>query len=371
MEMKFFRLDLRLLFTTFFLVLSLNLFAQAHVHWSDLPQDHLKDILYEYEDRIDMLDRHIQQYHKLKKINWKFIPKRISLLKEISFLAQKTAQSFSTSSSVEESYLHNALSKLSIIASRKQNYLEELFKLKNYKLKQLKQDIYIADHISGDYVPFTLNDGRKIKYQTQEIWGQYFIEAVDPCHRRSLNSYHDIWFKEFPEDELFDFFLWLEDKNVSLFFPAIIVPTEDELVQYQIEVRAGRFYSNNGELITTEPTEKEKINPEVPNFMKEPIFIINPDEKLYLGYSGREFAHTSLSYYRPIIGSGTIWLQGGLVTKLSLSSGHYLTNMEQNIQTFKILEQKGVNFNSCKEVLFFDGYHEQSLSVEAFKKRYF
>lgn len=353
-----------LIFTLLFF-LSNKVSASPNVSWTDLPKDDLREIFYEYDPKLDKLNDILNQYHQIAKKDWHLIQKRIDMLEYISSYCYKI------SFSLDKKYLKEATLKLSTIAKMKASYLKELKDLKSYKLKELKKLVFDKNLIPKPYLPLILNNKKKYNFKTEEVWGEYFIEAVDPCHRRLLNSYYDVWLNKCRSCELHDFFLWLEEQNVSVFFPSIRLFDTHELEKSKIYIKNGLLYDNNGKLINSKIDlvlgKPERIGP---TFETEHIFIINDKEEIYLTYSNKEVGHTSLSHYKPLIASGKLYIRNGKIEEIAFDSGHYLPNEVHDVQTIKFFEEKGIKFNPKTILKFFKKHDYIVTTVGEFKVKY-
>ena len=320
------------------------------ISWTDLPQHNLIEVLHDYDSMLDALNKIIQNYHKIQKISWKLIDLRIRYLSDIREHALKIYKN------IDQDYLYKVAFKISKIAESKINYLRKLEYLNAGGFQKQKQMILDPTHISDKFTPLILNNVKKYNYKTEEIWGEYLIEGIDPCHRRLMNSYYDLWFREFTNDYLPNFFLWLEDKNISVLHPMIKLFSPDDLDKHKVTIKEGKLYYSKNNLISTQIDKSNDFPSKGPSFYKEHIFIIDGKAQVYLCYSNREIAHPSLSHYRPIIGSGKIFLEEGIIKRISFDSGHYLPNGNHCVQNIKLLQSKGVQFNSQIRVDYFNDY---------------
>ena len=360
---------MKILFYLLFTIPLLS-FGSEKLNWVDLPCDILTDILYEYDLNFDKLNELTQKYHLIGKTDWSQLDKRINALQEITRYCNEIKPK------IKDKYLFNTVNKYLSIATEKANYLQKLKELKQYKYRKMKADIFNLNTITDSYIPLLLNNERKLEYKSQEFWGQYFIEAIDPCHRRQLISYYDVWLKKCKKCELLDFFIWLEDQNVSIFLPTINLLSEQELKKYRVLIKNGKFYSVDGKLITT---TEHSINPyyfknqkfiTAVNFKKEPIFIIDVNQHVFLTYSDENNAHVTLSHYLPLIGSGKLYLRNGEVKKISFESGHYLPKMEHFIQTIRFFEDNGVHLDNNVDVIYYIKYKDYTNKLREFKQKY-
>ena len=345
-------------------------FGIEKLNWVDLPRDILTDTLYEYDLKLDKLNELTQKYHRIDKTNWDQLNKRINALQKIARCCNEIKPK------IKDQYLLNTVNKYLSIATEKINYLQKLKELKQYKYRKMKADIFNLNTIADLYTPLLLNNERKLEYKSQEFWGQYFIEAIDPCHRRQLISYHDVWLKKCKKCELLDFFIWLEDQNVSIFLPTINLLSEQELKKHRVLIKDGKFYSIDSKLITTierstNPTDfKDQKFITAVNFKKNPIFIIDINKHMFLTYSDENNAHVTLSHYLPLIGSGKLYLRNGEIKKISFESGHYLPKMEHFIQTIRFFENNGVHLDDNIDVIYYIKYKDYTNTLREFKQKY-
>ncbi|BBB57702.1 hypothetical protein MPCS_01713 (plasmid) [Candidatus Megaera polyxenophila] len=355
----------RLIFLQVFLIIFLQFaYANVRVNWMDLPVEKLGNILYLYDSKIDILNTKIQEYHTIPKNNWNAVPKRVKSLIDISTYAQNL------SGKIENSYLKSVIIKLSLIAIEKKNYLIQLLELHNGGYKRVYNNLYDASIIQNNYIPLFINNIMRYNHSTQELWGEYILEAVDPCHRRLLNSFFSVFRNKTSSTKVSDFFLWLEDQQVSVFIPAIKMFTEAELAQKKVIIKNGKFYDILGKRITTNQILLDDKPIHGPVFDIEHIFIIDEIGNIYLCYSSRTVGHTSMSHYKPIIGAGKLVLNNGEVKKIAFDSGHYLPGEKGAIQTINFLLKVGIKFKNTIKIEYFKGDNRVSTDFAQFKKEY-
>ncbi|TDG95521.1 hypothetical protein [Cardinium endosymbiont of Culicoides punctatus] len=338
-------------FILFFLFL-VDVRSQQEISWIDLPEENLEEILYSYDTSLEKVNRLIQYYHSLPKESEKFILKRIKLLEVINLELLKVEDNMS------DEKIKEILKVLSDICSKKKNYLKELMFLKTQGIDHLKKKILTPPELSCIYTPLVLNNKKKFDHKTLEIWGEFFLEAVDPCHRR-LMTYFKVWKKENPNNEIPDFFIWLENKNVSRFYPTIELISKSELNKYEIFIKDNKLYHANGSRVHQ------------PNLDKELIFIITCNLRIFACIASSKIRHTSLSHYKPILGSGSLWVKDGEVIQLSLNSGHYIPQLEHYLQTLNIFKEKSLHLNDDINLIYYKDYKESYTTLGKFKLDFF
>jgi len=345
-----------------FVVFSQFAYANVRVNWMDLPVESLDNILYLYEQKIDSLNAKIQKYHTIPKNNWKTVLKRIKELDDISTYAQALSRK------IEDSYFKSVTEKLSLITVEKKNYLVKLLELHNGGYERMYNSFYDASIVQNKYAPLFINNMQRYNHSTQELWGEYVLEAVDPCHRRLLNSFYSVWRNKTGSTMVPDFFLWLEDQQVSVFIPAIQMFTEEELAQKKVNIRNGKFYDVLGKPISTHQILSDEKPIHGPVFDIEHIFIIDGIGNIYLCYSNRTVGHTSMSHYKPIIGTGKLVLNNGEIEKISFDSGHYLPGEKGAMQTVNFLLKAGAKLKNTTKFEYFKGDNYVSTNFGQFKK---
>ncbi len=354
---------MRIGFLIFFLFLGAIPSFSITPSWIDLPEENLEEILYYYDGKLDTINTLIKEYNSYKKGKWNNVRNRISKLNEIS------KKSIYLKGLFKDNYFINFLEKISEIALRKKEYLERLSYLRNNP-NHIAQQLYNTKEIPEKFIPLTINNKKKYNYGTQEVWGEYLIEAADPSHRRLLNNIHTVWRKKFTTSSLYDFFLWLEDKPIFIFHPSIDTIPKDQLYKYKVFIKDGILYTTDNKLLNTKIFNSPDTPEYGPTFYKEHIFIINNLGEIFATYSGANTAHSSLSHYKPLIGSGKFFVKNGRIIKFAADSGHYLPTLSHFIQIIRFLLQKKVPFEDNVEVFFFDKHTPIKTTYGDFKKKY-
>lgn len=168
----------------------------------------------------------------------------------------------------------------------------------------------------------------------------------------------DVWQGDNPRLSIPDFFLWLEERNIPNFFPSILLIDENELSNYEIFIQDNVIYKKNGEVLHHIASDSELI------------FIIDHNLRVLACSTTDKIRHPSLSYYKPILGSGSLWVNNGHIVKISLNSGHYIPQIKHYIQTIKILEEKSLMLRDDLVLHYYENFEEVLSTVGAFKSKY-
>lgn len=328
----------------------------------ELPFTQLKYIISTHNPTIDILNNKIKKYHSIDKTNQKHLKNRIKVLKEIILEIKQIKN-------VDNLYLQNVLNKLMVISKNKLDLLYYIYNSQDSYYNQLLKDIYDISGISDKYTPLILYDAIHYNFSTLELLGKYLYEALDPCHRR-LGGYYDSWSHKCIKCNFHDFLFWLEGQNIPVFTPSITIISTQDLWKYKVNIKNGKFYNYQNELINTKIAEEPEVLSKGPSFTKEHIFIIDSKNDLYMCYSSIEIGHPSLSHYKPIVASGKMIIKKGKIQMISLYSGHYRPNINHGKQLIKLLEEKGMKMNDTIKIHFFDGKQFTTENLKKFKEKF-
>jgi hypothetical protein len=165
---------------------------------------------------------------------------------------------------------------------------------------------------------------------------RFHCEVFDRRHRycKELSLFFAIWKKSTTKD---DFDTWMheldlgqdvsgkdalrdaqllgtDDKPIGI--PSVRYLTPTELIDYEALVDSqGRIYSKNNDNMPFHSADSTKDNGY--------IFIINPDDKIYIGrYSRGDFGHSSFGG-GAVKSAGTLIFDNGKLTAIWDDSGHY------------------------------------------------
>ncbi|MBS0652363.1 MAG: hypothetical protein JSR39_02425 [Verrucomicrobia bacterium] len=213
----------------------------SDIDWIDLPDDNYLAVLgYETQNTI-ALDALIREYNKIPKDQIPTLSCRIKKLNKIIALVQDW-----TDNRLEAIDKKKHLLWISEIASRKKNYLTELLTIYENNLHgEEEQQAYHTD-ISSLKDPakaaVILNNHRFFSLKMREYWGDFWIETLDPCHRR-VTPFLDQW-KELKKlnPEIPHFFLWLETQHIPKYVPRVTYLKGEELEKRRLIIKDGLFW---------------------------------------------------------------------------------------------------------------------------------
>jgi len=333
MKLKCFTLFVIISFTT----LCSPLLA-APAKWVDFPRDELSQHAGFSSERFVKLHELAESYHSLEKSSFENLAKRIQALEEIRHFLEEWMR--------EESFAQNVfLKNIHEITINKSWYLNELKTIYSSSGESLeKQKAYHEEVVEvGAYLPLILINSRHYDSKLGVFWGEYWLETLDPCHRR-LASYHDIWKREAAKNHSFPpFFLWLETQDVSADIPFIAFYSEKERQKCRTQIR-------NGHLYCEEPRKEDSLCDEGE---KECVYIIDMNKELYITPASQSSRHISLSHGKAVLAAGTLKVKKGKITEISFESGHYLPSIEAGKQTIQILKELNVELHEEVEVKYY------------------
>lgn len=323
--------------------LDFNTFDAAWpVNWIDIPRADYKAILATQESEIEPLNQLIEHYHSIEKSSLKSLSKRIESLVAISGCLEQLAVRETSADQRPTILLLNKT------VQSKRKYLE--------KLLEIPSDEAIASY-HLDYSPLSetrfeplpLRNSSTYSLKMKEFWGRFWLESIDPCHRR-LANYYQFWLDtKPPATDYQSFFLWLESQPIPKNVPVVDYYSDAELEACHIEIANGYLRkSNTHELVNTDPARRN-------------LFVINLSKDLYLEAFKDGVWHTSLSRGKPVLGAGLLQVEQGLVKTIAFESGHYLPSLEQSFQSMQILCERGVRFQEPFEVIYFENRNKYKI----------
>lgn len=183
-------------------------------------------------------------------------------------------------------------------------------------------------------------NSKKLKYpnkevfygnQMNDIWGDAYLDILDPAHR-NLIFWKQVWQNS---GSKLPFFTALEEYIMPPNTPHIFF--YDDL---EIEKRKATIF-NNQILLENTPVN----SPDVVDDSNQTMFIINENNELLIDFSSKHIRHISLSSGKPVLGGGLMVIKNGYLQEISNSSGHYLFNTDDFIQTIKLLFEQGIQIH--------------------------
>lgn len=344
-----------------FLFISNNISAICQYPWIDLPKKKLGYLCRNNSEDLDEIDRLILSYHALDKTDKKLLLARIDFLNCIICTLNNKALS------IEDEDLRTCLIDIKNQALGKKSYLESLYQLhERFSEPALNAHDYLSDigDFPSDKHPLILNNKEYYDAKNAEFWGNYWLEIIDPAHRR-LDTYFELWSnKKTHNPNLPPFFLWLEEQNVSRYIMHIVFLTDVELNAAKAKFENGLLYiknSSGSEFMLVNTLQEED----------EWIFIIDKHNEIYISKAAMNLRHPSLSHGKPIIGAGTIQVNNGIITKLSLESGHYLPQREHYIQTLQFFLDHNAQFAENLNISYYKNFKKYTNKLEYIIRDFF
>ncbi len=319
--------------------------------WIDIPRTDYKAILTTEEPEIETLNQLIEHYHSIDKSSLKYLTKRIESLVAISdFLKQM---------SMREKFSDQGptILLLNKTVQGKRKYLEKILEIPSDEtIVSYHLDYSSLSDIS--FEPLVLRNNSTYSLKMKEFWGRFWIESIDPCHRR-LANYYQFWLNtKPPAPDYQSFFLWLESQPIPKNVPVVDYYSDTQLEACRIEIVNGYLRkSNTDELVNTDPARRN-------------LFVIDLSKDLYLESFKDGVWHTSLSRGKPVLGAGLLQVEQGIVKTIAFESGHYLPSLEQSFQTMEIFREKGVCFQEPLEIIYFENRNKYKIMISKsdFKK---
>ena len=325
------------------LTLTLVIFFAFNVYssnpsWIDLPKDKLFALSQIDNKKFGEIDKLISYYHSISKDSENLLTHRIDILS----LIKNKLNIFIENEPCEKTRYF--LSDIKNITRSKRKYLQELHSL--YFVKKMsylslnRKFEELTSNLKKRHPIYLVN---KHLYDSKKgiLWGEYYLEILDPCHRH-LTAYYHCWLEEKrknPGAPLF--FLWLENQYVPIEVPSIKFLSTDELKNTLVEAKDGLFYYvQKGTLVNCKPK-------------KEYLFIIDLNENLFLIEGSTTIRHDSLSHGNPVLGAGNMIIENGELKVLGFDSGHYQTTIEDGLQVIDILQNKSFFLKDEVSVIYF------------------
>lgn len=328
----------------FFFILNLSLLSSSETScdWIDLPYDDYQIILgmSEDDDQVRDINRIVQEYHLIPKDLNELLPLRINYLEKLkTFLYQ-----------IENKENFPAIKLLIDLTTKKLNYLIALSKIPEFDEIEA---YHLNFNVSSNYKPIFLRNNMTYSLKMKEHWGAFWLETIDPCHRRLAHLYK-FWLDHvspLSQTDYLSFFLWLETQCVQKHIPIVKYYSDDEILKCQIGIDNGYLITSNSQELLTTPLNKRNV------------FIINLDEELFIETCSEGIWHTTLSLGKPVLAVGLMDVDRGMVKRISFESGHYLPDIKQSFQSIQILVDKGVRFVDPFELIYFENRNKYMITL--------
>jgi hypothetical protein len=318
-----------------FLLLFSKLHAETECSWLDLPNVGFEEIFQPPTDESCRLTEMVIKYHLVPKSSKEHLCERIEKLEAICVYLKQLyeVESFQGQKST--------LQLLEAHTQKKINYLRALLEIPS-------DEEVISYHLDFSllndprYIAMPLRNNGSYSLKMKEFWGNFWLESVDPCHRR-LADYYRFWQSTSPQvSNYLSFFLWLETEPVPKYVPVVRYFTKDECEKRQVVVRDGCLMKvATGEFLTT-------------SLQSRNLFVIDLQKRLFVETWGDGIWHTSLTAGKPVLGAGLLHAENGVIKRICFESGHYLPSLSQGYQAIKILLEQNASFVDPIEIIYFD-----------------
>lgn len=311
-----------------------------NLSWIDLPNEKYTDVLGYETSHSKKLDELIRNYNLISKTDKETLDQRIKLLEEIlQFLKNWIENELS---GIEKKKHLNWIYE---IAEGKKNYisaLKSIYEEKRYTEASLQAyHLNVEDLQDKNMKPVILNNRRLFSLKMKEYWGDFWIESLDPCHRR-LTPFYDQWISASQNNKnIPHFFLWLETQHIPKYVPKVIYIQESELAQFLIQVDDFGFLHYRNQLA-------DFSHPSI-----RYLFAIDLEKKMYVAEENLGYSHSSFTSGRPVLGAGLLKIEKGRLKGIALESGHYLPTVEIGFQILQILKEKKILFPEHVELTYF------------------
>lgn len=311
-----------------------------NIDWIDLPNENYVDVLGYETSHSKKLSQLIENYNAIQKDQENNLDERVLRLEQIlSFLKNWIENELS---GIEKK---KHLNWLYSIAEGKKNYLSALkniYREKKHAESSLKS--YHSDPrdlIDKKFQPIVLNNRRLFSLKMREYWGDFWIESLDPCHRR-LTPFYDQWMRESEKNkEIPHFFLWLENQHIPKYVPKVIYIEEKELPQFLVHVDDFGFLHYRNQLAEFSAQGVRYL------------FAIDLKKNIFVAEENQGYSHSSFTSGRPVLGAGLLNVEKGRLKGIALESGHYLPSVETGFQILQILVEKNTLFPNQLELTYF------------------
>lgn len=313
--------------------------------WIDIPEADYKVILGSEESEIEQLNQLVGDYHSVDRSTLKWLSTRIERLNVIGDYLESLA--------TQEKFISqkSTILLLNKAVQNKKEYLRQLLEIPpDEAITRYHRD----DSARTDrrFEPITMRNDSTYSLKMKEFWGKFWLESIDPCHRR-LANYYEFWMKTRPICKNYQsFFLWLESQPIPVNVPVVNYYSDAQLESCRITISNGVLTTPTGEIVNTDPKKRN-------------IFVINLSKELYLETWKEGVWHNSLSRGKPVFGPGILHIEQGIIHRIAFESGHYLPTIEQSFQSFQILREMGVPFKEPFEFIYFENRNKYSILLSA------
>jgi hypothetical protein len=323
------------------------------VDWIDLPSDDYTLILGYTNQNSFLLNQYISTYNQIPKDQVSTLENRVLALEKIAEFVTEWL-----GGRLEAIDKKKHIQWILEIAQKKKAYLIQLISVyaKGLHLKPFQEEYHqdLSRLEDEQKKSVFLNNSRFFSLKMREYWGDFWMETIDPCHRR-LTPYLMRWEEEKAKDSTTpEFFLWLEVQHLPKYVPKIKHFSSIEQDQSRLVIQDGLFRLSDRQTLA--------------NFCelnKRYLFAIDLDKEMYIHVESEGISHSTFTGGKPVLGAGLLVIKEGKLVSLALESGHYLPTVEIGYQILGIFLEKGliIDVNFDLEFFYDRNKYKASLSL--------
>jgi len=323
---------------------------QSVLSWIDLPYGSIESYITISIDGLKNANQMIVDYHKINKDQITTLALRIRKLQLIAAELNRIQSRYNFRSDLA------SLKYLAATAIKKSRYLQALSDVYRHN-KHSPQNLYTyhvdsANLEGGDHPLYLVN---KLLYDAKmpTFWGYYWLETLDPCHRQ-LTDYYLKWLSA---NRDVPFFLWLETQDIPYYTPSIYYYTDAELMQLMTKIKDGLLYDAQGNLLDLSEANKAYL------------FVVTLDKRLYITEGSLKIRHTSITHGKPVLGSGEIKIQKGVISYWSTESGHYQPTLKDAQQIAALFDELHLKLHQDCRVMYYSANEKNIVSCSQMKNK--
>lgn len=310
--------------------------------WIDFPKCPLNLFLECKTKTLDAIHEQVQIYHSIPKSEFSFLKERIQCLLEL----EKMLKEVSLQST--KSYEIQFFLEMSDIARKKKWYLEKIMDFYTHADVYPRMECELTNYqdlFDKSLVPIPLHNKMLYFPKKSAHWGLFWLEYQDPCHRK-LDPYYMEWLdRKNKNNNLPDFFLWLEDQVVPFYCPAVEYFDEEKCDSFGVIAKNGKLYFDN-----TNSLLHSRLG------VMDYMFVFDLQGKLFVlpQKDPNTMCHTSLTHGRPVLGAGSLIVEHGIIQEIISDSGHYLPKKQSLEQVVKLFNNIGIELIDNVKITFFE-----------------
>lgn len=314
-----------------------------NLDWVDLPHEPCDQVLGYDSPNVQRLKFIINKYIELPKDQEQVLSSRILVLDQVVDHVQKWIEDGLGPRDKKKHLLW-----LSGIAARKRNYIGELRDLyATGRYLETHQARFHADPgaASGSgRIVVCLSNHRFFSLKQREYWGDFWYEAMDPCHRR-LTPFLDQWRAVRERDPgIPHFFLWLETQHIPHYVPRVTYLAGTDLEACRVRIEDGLLWTRAGEGWAPARFEDPA---------RRYLFALDLGTELFVREEEPGISHTSLTSGKAVLGAGLLRTKAGRLNSIILESGHFMPTVEVGFQILELFKARRAALPETLELVFF------------------